>query len=199
MTLADSDQRLAAVQEALPLDTVAPQHGARTAVDASFNVETAPLAESAPSAPVEAFTDDALVAYIVEMQEERTRVVELLDSWIGAAKREIEMRLQQRGARALPHKDVEIELEEEFTKWSFDLDALRAAAALLPDDERVKILHHIPEQTYTVTAHDEAGNPRSIAALQRKYGVGNPVGDALARAMKRTKVGEHLIFKPRKG
>lgn len=112
-------------------------------------------------------------------------------------------RMLERGAHALPSSTHIVALEDQYTPYAYDLEGLKKAAAMLPDDEAAKVVKHVPELTTTVPAHDEPGMTVSIAALIKKYGVdddGNPtsdVGKALAASMKRDPLDPKLVVKPR--
>lgn len=145
------------------------------------------------------FTDDALVVYHRAAAEERQRLIDRMNQVSVAIENEWLRRLKERKARTIPSKDLEISLEDVLTQYEYDLDALVRAKALLPEEEGAKVVRLVPEETKVIPAHLEHGNPVSIAALQRKYGTGNPVGDALAAGMRRQKIDEKLVVKPRKG
>jgi hypothetical protein len=144
-------------------------------------------------------SDAALLTRRANLAEELAHVKELLGGFIAACDLEIERRIRASGGRAMAHPAYKkIEIEEEFGPYSFDRDLLNEAALLLPDDERAKVIRHVPEQVQVIAAHDEPGNPVSIAALIRKYGSESEVGSLLSRAMRRQKIGERLSIVPHK-
>jgi hypothetical protein len=143
-------------------------------------------------------TDDELVARRAQIAEELAHVKELLGGFLLGCEMEIERRIRASGGRAMPHPKYEIELVEEFGPYVYDFDLLNAAAKLLPNNERAKVVKHVPEWTETHAAHDEVGAAVSISALIRKYGEISEVGILLRDAMKREKTGERLKIKERK-
>lgn len=123
---------------------------------------------------------------------------------VAQAEAEIKKRLLERGAKALPVTTHIVELEDQYTPYVFDLDKLRAARAMLPDDEAAKILKFVPELIPApIPEHYDPGPAVSINAIINKYGVdddGNPtseVGKLLKEAMTRQKTDVKLIIKPR--
>lgn len=146
-------------------------------------------------------TDEELIAFTGQVEAEKAAVAQMLGDLVNAGKRELERRILERreknpAARAIPHAKYEVELEEQFSSYTFDLTLLEKVGAQLPDDERAKIIKHVAERVEIIPAHVEAGNVGSIKSLRDKY-AGTEVGDLLAQSISRVKTGEKLIFKPR--
>jgi hypothetical protein len=109
----------------------------------------------------------------------------------------LEARMRERGAKAIPHPDYECALEDEFGPPVVDLEALRAAQAMLPEAEAAKILVHVPEFVPPpVPAHDEPGKSVSITALKKRY-AGTEVAALLEQGFHRPYLGSRFKFKRR--
>lgn len=143
-------------------------------------------------------SDDEVVTHLAAAREERQHLLDVMGAVILAAEQELEKRIRASGGRAMAHPKFEIEIVEDFGPYRYDLAILNAAANLLPEDERSKIVKHVGETVTVIAAHDEPGNPVSIAALIRRYGADSDVGVLLASAMQRDKTGERLRVKERK-
>ena len=162
----------------------------------------APIAQTQQTAPtvtrldIKTLEDGLLLDYRAAVAEQ----IDDLYSIEHGIDLEIERRMRERNARAIAHPSFEkIELEEQFTSYMFDKDALSEAAAIFKtlgkDDEAAKLIKHVPEQTTVVPAHYEPGKAVSILALREKYGSTPGVGEALARALSRQSLGTKLIVK----
>ena len=116
---------------------------------------------------------------------------------MNACKREVMRRIVARGAREIPDKDFTIALDEQYAPYAFDLELLKEAAALLPDDEAAIVVKHFPELVEITPERWDPGNPVSINALRKKY-AGSTVGDILNLAMTRDTLEPKVIIKPRK-
>ncbi len=140
-------------------------------------------------------SDDRVVELLAMAQDELARVKSDFDGFIQSAKNELERRMIERGASAIPSQTHEITLEPEWSAYRYDLEKLRDAARNLPPEEAAKILKHVPE--VVIPAHDEPGPAVSISALAKKY-AGSEVGVILAQAQQRDPLGVKVTVKPRK-
>jgi hypothetical protein len=148
-------------------------------------------------------TDEELINIVASAEEERRHMVAMLGDIAKAGKTELERRIKERRvanptAKAIPHAQFKIELEEEFSPYTCDVELLAQAKVLLPDDEGAKILKHVSEQVTIVPAHDEPGSIASIKSLRDRY-AGTAVGELLEQAIRRERTGERLLFELRKG
>ncbi len=144
---------------------------------------------------IRAASDDRVIDLLAMAEEEYARVKNDFGSFIQAAKNELERRMIERGATAIPSQTHDIRLEPEWSAYRYDLEKLRDAARNLPPEEAAKILKHVPE--VVIPAHDEPGPAVSISALAKKY-AGSEVGITLAEAQQRDSLGVKIVVKPRK-
>lgn len=140
-------------------------------------------------------SDDRVIDLLAMAEEELARVKSDFGSFIQAAKNELERRMVERGASAIPSLTHEIRLEPEWSQYRYDIEKLRDAARNLPEEEAAKILRHVPEQV--IPAHDEPGPAVSISALAKKY-AGSEIGITLAEAQQRDSLGFKVVVKARK-
>ena len=142
-----------------------------------------------------AASDDRIIALVQMAEDELSRVKDQFTQFIAAGKNELEKRMTERGATAIPSQTHEVKLEPQWSAYRYDLDLLKDAAKNLPEEEAAKIIRHIPEQI--IPAHDEPGAAVSISALAKKY-AGSEVGITLAQAQQRDSLGEKLVLKERR-
>lgn len=104
-------------------------------------------------------------------------------------------------AKAIPHKTLIVEMQDEYTRYQFNEELLADIAQLLPDDEFAKIAKLVPEFTPDpIPAHWEIKTTASatVKSLAAKYH-GTLAGDMLKKFMRRDKTGESLVIQYRKG
>ena len=140
-------------------------------------------------------SDDRIIELVQMAEDELARIKDQFSSFITAGKNELEKRLTERGATAIPSTTHEITLVPQWSAYRYDLELLKDAARNLPEEEAAKIIRHIPEQV--IPAHDEPGAAVSISALAKKY-AGSEVGITLAEAQQRDSLGVKVVVKPRK-
>ena len=140
-------------------------------------------------------SDDRIIALVQMAEDELARVKDQFAAFISAGKNELEKRMIERGATAIPSTTHEVTLVPQWSAYRYDLDLLKDAARNLPEDEAAKIIRHIPEQI--IPAHDEPGAAVSISALAKKY-AGSEVGITLAQAQQRDSLGVKLVLKERR-
>jgi hypothetical protein len=142
---------------------------------------------------IEKFTDAQLVGYKNDLAQQRADYLDELRRVDLVLDQEIEKRIKAAGGRALVTPDgVGFELVDEFSAWAYHAEKLRAAAELLPEDERTKVVKHVPERVEVIAAHDEPGNANSMNALVKKYGEESAFGKAMAEARERAYLGQKL-------
>ena len=142
-----------------------------------------------------AASDDRIIDLVQMAEDELARVRDQFAAFISAGKNELEKRMIERGATAIPSTTHEVTLVPQWSAYRYDLDLLKDAARNLPEDEAAKIIRHIPEQV--IPAHDEPGAAVSITALAKKY-AGSEVGVVLAQAQQRDSLGAKLVLKERR-
>jgi hypothetical protein len=152
----------------------------------------------ARSMALDNLSDDELIDHVDNLEVERQRANAHLGGMILEAKSELTLRLTQRGAREIAHKEFEVGLEPEFSAYAYDLEALAKAKTLLPDVEGAKVVKLIPRLVTVVEEHLEPGLPVSITALKNKYSVESEVGKLLDRGMSRSSLGVKFYFRRRK-
>ena len=140
-------------------------------------------------------SDDRIIELIQMAEDELARVKDQFTSFIAAGKNELEKRLTERGATAIPSTTHEVTLVPQWSAYRYDLELLKDAAKNLPEEEAAKIIRHVPEQV--IPAHDEPGAAVSISALARKY-AGSEIGITLAEAQQRDSLGVKLVMKERR-
>ena len=140
-------------------------------------------------------SDDRIIALVQMAEDELSRVKDQFTQFIAAGKNELEKRMTERGATAIPSQTHEVKLEPQWSAYRYDLDLLKDAAKNLPEEEAAKIIRHIPARI--IPAHDEPGAAVSITALAQKY-AGSEVGITLAQAQQRDSLGVKLILKERR-
>ena len=140
-------------------------------------------------------SDDRIIELVQMAEDELARVKDQFTSFIAAGKNELEKRLTERGATAIPSTTHEVTLVPQWSPYRYDLALLKDAARNLPEEEAAKIIRHIPEQV--IPAHDEPGAAVSITALAKKY-AGSEVGVVLAQAQQRDSLGVKLVMKERR-
>ncbi len=140
-------------------------------------------------------SDDRIIALVQMAEDELSRVKDQFTQFIAAGKNELERRMTERGATAIPSQTHEVALIPQWSAYRYDLALLADAARNLPEDEAAKIIRHVPEQI--IPAHDEPGAAVSISALARKY-AGSEVGVVLAQAQQRDSLGAKLVLKERR-
>ena len=140
-------------------------------------------------------SDDRIIALVQMAEDELARIKDQFSSFITAGKNELEKRLTERGATAIPSTTHEITLVPQWSAYRYDLELLKDAARNLPEEEAAKIIRHIPEQV--IPAHDEPGAAVSISALAKKY-AGSEIGITLAEAQQRDSLGVKLVMKERR-
>lgn len=161
----------------------------------AMKIEKKPIPE-ALRIDIKSLPDKDLLEYrlmIAEHFEELKAVEHKIDL-------DIRRRLEERGARALPHAGFDkIELVEEWTPYLYDNDKLLKAKTLLQeagqDEEANKLIKFIPEEVTIIPEHYEHGNPISITALLNKYGETPGLGEYLKGSMSRESLGTRLVIK----
>lgn len=146
-----------------------------------------------------ALSDQMLGDYLGAIAEERETLTEVEHG----IKRELQRRLAEREGREIMHPRFEkLGLEDQFTQYVFDVAKLRQAQRILrmngKDEDAAEILHHVPEQTEIIAAHDEPGNTATIKAIIKRYGAESVVGKLLSEAMTRSQLEPRLVIKPQK-
>lgn len=139
-------------------------------------------------------TDAELISFRVLAADEKARLAEMMGTYVDTADAILELRMRERGAKSIPHPEYEIALDEKHSGYSYDIPALREAAAMLPAEEGAKMLKRVPEQV--IPAHDEPGSALSIAAIARKY-AGSEVAAKIAEGMRRDSLGFRVSVKRR--
>lgn len=112
------------------------------------------------------------------------------------ANAEMMRRMKECGARGLLSLTHEVGLEAQWTPWAYNIEALEAAAKMLPDNEAAKVIKHVAEDIIVIPAHLEAGDANSITAIVKRY-AGSPVAAAIDAARARSPLDDKLIFKLR--
>ena len=140
-------------------------------------------------------SDDRIIELVQMADDELARIKDAFSAFIAAGKNELEKRMIERGATAIPSQTHEVTLVPQWSAYRYDLDLLKDAARNLPEDEAAKIIRRIPEQI--IPAHEEPGAAVSIAALAKKY-AGSEVGITLAQAQQRDSLGVKLVLKERR-
>ena len=140
-------------------------------------------------------SDDRIIDLVQMAEDELSRVKDQFTQFITAGKNELEKRMTERGATAIPSTTHEVTLVPQWSAYRYDLDLLKDAARNLPEEEAAKIIRHIPEQV--IPAHDEPGAAVSITALAKKY-AGSEIGITLAEAQQRDSLGVKLVMKERR-
>jgi len=138
--------------------------------------------------------DEDLMLCIDSLAEQRRLVADYFKAIEAEGKAEIQRRIEERGATAIPSKDFECKLEDEWSAYAYDTSLLEKARTMLPDDEAVKVCKFVPERTEIIPARTEPGNARSITALREKY-AGSPVAEVLSQAMTRSHLGKKVVIK----
>ena len=156
---------------------------------------SSPPTVSASTLDIRTASDDRVVDLLQMAQDELARINEEIGAFVTTAKNELERRLVERGATAIPSQTHEVTLVPQWSAYRYNIDALLDVARNLPEAEAAKIVRHVPEEV--IPAHVEAGAPVSIAALAKKY-AGSEVGVRLAEAMQRDSLGCKLVVKARK-
>ncbi len=140
-------------------------------------------------------SDDRIIELVQIAEDELARIKDQFTSFIAAAKNELERRLIDRGATAIPSTTHEVTLVPQWSAYRYDLALLKDAAKNLPEEEAAKIIKRVPEQV--IPAHDEPGAAVSISALAKKY-AGSEIGITLAEAQQRDSLGVKLVMKERR-
>jgi hypothetical protein len=143
--------------------------------------------------------DDVGVAMFVVMCETaRADVSDGFKQLEAAAKAELLVRIERNGGKAIAHPAFEkIEAVDEWSAWTYNIDALREAAKLLPPAEAVKVVKHYPAWTETIEHPErwEPGSPQSITAIIKRYGEHSEVGRRLEAARSRSPLGKRVNIK----
>lgn len=148
--------------------------------------------------------DDVDVALVCQMMSDfRKSFTESIDECVFHTKHELKRRMLARGARAVPSPHFKrIEIEDVYTPYTYNVDKLREAKALLSEDDGNKLVTFVPERTEVIPAHWEPGNPNSIKAIVKKFGLdadGNAtseVGKLIQAGMHHQKTDEKLVIEP---
>jgi hypothetical protein len=143
---------------------------------------------------VTGWDDGEVLDALAQWDDLHKRYAEKFREAEASCKRILEARIRARGAKAIPHPAYVCELEPEYGPVVVDLDALRAAQALLKPTE-TPVVKHVPAfQPPMIPARDEAAGAVTINATIKRYGEESPIGQALKRGYQKPLLSYRLKF-----
>src|ERR1700694_4038551 len=136
-------------------------------------------------------TDEQIPEILAMLESARRDMLADIDPTITAFKVEAEKRLRAKSARVIGEGRFQIELVE---KWSVqtDLEKMKAAAAVLPEADRPKLIEVVPETVIPRSERVKSTAMTSINALVKKYGVDSKFGQLVSVAYKREMTGTSI-------